>query len=240
MSTRIRFGLVGALVVSAVVGGVLMDAVVSAAIPAPTTAPRSAITSVASGDAIIAAASAAPAAAAAVTGKYCDAYRAAFAANLGVSEAKVHDAAIAAADATIDKAVSDGTITAARGARLKARVAAAPADLCAGIAKRVAAGNGGAAKAGLGVIRDGLQAAATALGSTPAAVRTSLLAGKSLKDLATTAGVPYATVSGAITTAVTRDLDAAVTAGTIKQAREDAILARLATRLADGHLRGKL
>lgn len=236
MSTRIRFGLVGALVVSAVAGGVLMDAVVSAAIPAPTSSPRSAITSVASADAITAAASADPAAAAAATGKYCDAYRAAFAANLGVSEAKVHDAAIAAANATIDQAVTDGALSTAVGARIKARVAAAPDNLCTVITKRV----NGAAKAGLGVIRDGLTAAADALHSTPAAVRTALLAGKSLKDLATAAGVPYVTVSAAITNAVKTDLDAAVTAGTIKQAREDAILARLAARLADGHLRGKL
>jgi hypothetical protein len=235
MSTRLRFGLVGALVVSAVVGGVLMDAVVSAAIPTPTSAPHAPITSVADGAAVTGAASAAPAAAA-VTGKYCDAYRAAFASNLGVSEAKVREAAIAALDTTIDQAVTDGAITQVRGDRLKARVAAAPADLCATIAKRV--GNAAAgAKAGLGVIRDGLTAAADALHSTPADLRASLAAGKSLKDLATTAGVPYATVTAAVTSAVKADLDAAVTAGTIKQAREDAVLAGLAARLADGRLR---
>jgi len=40
-----------------------------------------------------------------------------------------------------------------------------------------------------------------------------------------------------VVAAVKSDLDAAVAAGTIKQAREDRILARLQANLADGRLR---
>ena len=58
-------------------------------------------------------------------------------------------------------------------------------------------------------------------------------------DLATAKGVPYATVSAAVLAAVKTDLDAAVTAGAIKQAREDRILARLQANLADGRLRNQ-
>jgi hypothetical protein len=65
-----------------------------------------------------------------------------------------------------------------------------------------------------------------------------LRGGETLKDVATAKGVPYATVSAAVVAAVKSDLDAAVAAGTIKQAREDRILARLQANLADGRLRG--
>jgi len=44
-------------------------------------------------------------------------------------------------------------------------------------------------------------------------------------------------LTSAVLAAVKHDLDAAVAAGTIKQAREDRILARLAARLADGRIR---
>ena len=74
----------------------------------------------------------------------------------------------------------------------------------------------------LGVIRDGLEAAAKALDLPSADVKAALKSGKSLKDLATTQKVDYATVSAAIVAAVKADLDKAVADGTIKQAREHA------------------
>ena len=72
---------------------------------------------------------------------------------------------------------------------------------------------------------------------TPAELGAQLKGGKSLKDVAADKGVPYETVSAAVLASVKADLDAAVAAGTIKQARADRILARLEANLADGRLR---
>ena len=89
----------------------------------------------------------------------------------------------------------------------------------------------------LGVVKDGVTAAAKALDITPAELGADLRSGKSLKEVAETRGVPYETVSAAVLAAVKADLDAAVTAGTIKQARADRILDRIERNLADGRLR---
>jgi hypothetical protein len=72
---------------------------------------------------------------------------------------------------------------------------------------------------------------------TPAELRVDLRGGKTLKTIATDRNVPYDTVAAAVVGAVKKDLDAAVAAGTIKQARADRVLARLQQNLADGRLR---
>jgi ribosomal protein S20 len=212
-------GLAGALVISALVGGTLISAVAAApAVSAPDPV------------AAVAAPSGAPARAA---GEYCKTFRAAFAADLGVTEAEMVAAARKAAASTIDQAVADGDVTKAAADRLKARLAAAPADGCAllnGWRAKVA-------KAVVSVARDGLTGAADALKLTPAELRAELKGGKSLKDIATAQNVPYATVSDAVVAAVKTDLDAAVAAGKLKQARADRIIERLEQRLADGRLR---
>jgi ribosomal protein S20 len=206
------------MVISALVGGTLISAVAASTNPAAPAAP------------VVAAAPSGSAARDA--GEYCADFRAAFAANLGVSEAEMTAAARKAAISTVDKAVADGDMTKAAGDQLKARINAAPADGCAVLA-------GLRAKAGkaVAVVKDGVTAAADALKMTPAELRADLRAGKSVKDVATAKNVPYATVSAAIVAAVKADLDAAVKAGTLKQARADRILERLQARLADGQLR---
>ena len=68
-------------------------------------------------------------------------------------------------------------------------------------------------------------------------MRTQLRDGKSLKDIAAAQNVPYDVVSDAVVKAVKADLDAAVAAGNLKQARADRILERLERRLADGRVR---
>ena len=105
---------------------------------------------------------------------------------------------------------------------------------------RILSGRGGkvAAKA-LAVSKDGLTAAAEAMDMTVREVRVELRAGKSLKDVASAANVSYETVTAAVVTAVKADLDAAVAAGTIKQARADRMLARVQQRLADGWVRAR-
>ncbi len=222
MPNRRIIGLAGAMVISALVGGALIGAV--AAAPAPTAPVRF--------DPVAAAATASAASDRPV-GEACATFRATFAANLGVTEVEMAAAARKAAAATIDKAVADGTLAKTAADRLKARLEAAPADGCGIFAGWRVMG----ARAAINVARDGLSAAADALKLTPAELRAELRGGKTLKDVAAAHGVPYATVSDAISNAVKADLDAAVKAGNLKQARADRILARLEQRLADGRLR---
>ena len=212
-------GLAGALVVSALVGGTLIGAVAASTVPA-SPAPIAAAAAASSGPAAL------------DVSEYCANFRAAFAANLGVSEAEMTAAARKAAISTIEAAVADGDMTKAAGDRLKARIDAAPADGCA-----VLAGLRAKAANAVRVVKDGMVAAADALQMTPAELRADLRGGKSLKDVAAAQNVPYATVSDAIMAAVKADLDAAVKAGTLKQARADRILERLEQRLATGQLR---
>ena len=166
----------------------------------------------------------------------CADFRAAFASNLGVDESALVPAAKKAAISMIDAAIADGKMTKEAGDKLKARVAAADADAC-----RLLAGRFGAPRAGvgaaLGVVRDGLTAAAKALGMTPAELGAKLRSGDTLKKVATAKGVPYTTVSAAVVAAVKSDLDAAVAAGKIPQARADRVLERLTKNLVDGRLR---
>ena len=235
MPTLRTAGLAGLLVATALVGGTIIGSV------AASTVPR---TSAISSAAPAAAASPDPAHAADVA-EYCAAFRKAFAAALGVDESALAPAAKSAAIATIDGAVTADKLPQAAADRLKARIEAAAGDGCALLAGRVGriaavAGRpaaGGAAKAGLGVVKDGLAAAANALGITPAELGADLRAGKTLKTVASDKTVPYDKVTAAVLGAVKADLDKAVTAGTIRQARADRVLARLQQSLADGRLR---
>ena len=222
-------GMAALLIVTALVGGTIIGSVAAATGPRPTTPGLAAQAAPSAGIPSVAGAAEA-----------CAAFRKAFAANLGVDESALSPAAKAAAISTIDAAVAAGRIPKDRADKLKARVDAASGDGCALLAGRIAriaaAGKTGPA---LGVVKDGLTAAAKALGITPAELGASLRGGKSLKDLATAKGVPYATVSATVLAAVKADLDAAVTAGTIKQEREDRILAWLQQNLAAGRLRNE-
>ena len=231
-------GFAGLLVVAALVGGTIIGSVAAA------TAPRLSAPDRAVAPAVDAKPDAKPDPAA--VAKRCADFRKAFAANLGVAESALAPAAKKAVISMIDAAVAAGTITKEAGDRHKARVEAADADACRLLAGRIGGGPGTGAGPGagpgagaaLGVARDGLAAAAKALGMTPAELGAQLRSGKTLKDVATAKGVPYATVSAAVVASVKADLDAAVAAGTIPHARADRILERLGQNLADGHLRG--
>lgn len=229
--SRLRLaGFAGLLVVTALVGGTIIGSVAAA------TAPHTARS-----DPALAAPSAAAPAAGTKAAEYCADFRKAFAADLGVDESALAPAAKKAALSTIDAAVAAGEMTKAAGDRFKARIEAADADGCALLAGRIGRiGAAGPAGAALGVAKDGRIAAAKALAMTPAELGAQLRGGKTLKDVATAKGVPYETVSAAVVASVKSDLDAAVAAGTIKQARADRILARLQQNLADGRLRNAL
>jgi ribosomal protein S20 len=224
MSTFRLIGSAGLLVVAALVGGTIIGSVAASTL-SPTTSRAAVEPAVA--------ASASPAA-----GEYCAAFRRAFAAKLGVDESALASAARAAAIAAIADAVADGRMTKTAADRLTARLEAATADGCALLAGKLRAVKAAAgARQGLGAVRDGLSAAAKALGMTPAELGSRLRSGVSLKDLATAAGTPYDAVSAAVLAAVKADLEAAVAAGTIRQARADRVLDRITRALADGRLR---
>lgn len=228
MSTFRLAGFAGLLVVTALVGGTIIGSVAAATAPPTTTL----------GPIAAAPSAGAPAAGARAAG-YCADFRRALAANLGVDESALAPAAKAAAISTIDAAVAAGDMTKAAGDRRKARIEAASADGCALVAGRIGAARaaGGGAASALGVVKDGLGAAASVLRMTAAELAADLRGGQTLKDVATAKGVPYETVSAAIVASLKSDLDAAVSAGKIKQARADLILKRLQANLADGRLR---
>jgi hypothetical protein len=234
MSTFRLVGFAGLLVVAALVGGTIIGSVAAATFSPAPRAERAA------GPPAIASASPAAAAAAAV-GEYCADFRRAFAANLGVDEAALASAAKAAAISAIDAAVADGAMTKVAGDRLTARIKASTGDGCALLAGRLGAAKkavgAAGAKAGLGIVKNGLTASAKALGLTPAELGARLRGGETLKDVATATGTSYEAVSAAVLASVKADLDAAVAAGTIRQAREDRVLERLTKALADGVLR---
>jgi hypothetical protein len=227
MSTLRLAGMAGLLVAAALVGGTIIGSVAAGTMPlttGPAAAPQAAPSSTA------------PAAGARIA-EYCADFRRAFAANLGVEESALAPAAKQAALATVDVAVASGELPTAAGERLKARIEAADGDGCALLAGRLGALKAAGAGRPLGIVKDGLIAAARELGITPAELGGELRGGKTLKEVAAAKGVAYETVSAAVLAAVKADLDAAVTAGTIKQARADRILERLERNLADGRLR---
>jgi hypothetical protein len=226
--SRLRLaGFAGLLVVAALVGGTIIGSVAARTLP-------QAAEPVTTG---VAAPSAAAPATASRVAEYCADFRRAFAANLGVEESALAPAARKAAIATIDAAVASGELQAAAAERLKKRIEATESDVCALLAGKVGAFKAAGAARSLGVVKNGVTAAAKALGITPAELGAELRGGKSLKEIADTKGVPVATVTAAVLAAVKADLDEAVKAGTLKQARADRILVRLERNLADGRLR---
>ena len=224
--SRSRMAIVAMLtVVAAVVGGTLIDSVAAAASPR-TAASDGAVTAAGSPD------SATSAAAGAWAAQACEQFRAAFARELGVDESALTPAAKSAARSVVDAAVAAGRVTKARGDKLKERIDQADANGCGLLDRRIARVAGT-----LGVIRDGVEAAADALKVTPAQLTARLGAGATLQQVAADAGVPYDTVTSAVLGAVKADLDKAVAAGVIRQEREALILERLSKNLAQGRFR---
>jgi hypothetical protein len=78
-----------------------------------------------------------------------------------------------------------------------------------------------------------LEAAATYLGMTQAELRTAQESGKSLAAIAKEQGKTADGLVDAMVAAVTKDVNAAVTAGTLTDAQRDQILADLETRITE-------
>jgi len=147
--------------------------------------------------------------------------------QLGVSAADLTAAIKKAMVDQIEAKVTAGTLTKAQATAIEARLAASDAPLFA-----LGGGPGGPGHHGG---RDGgpisFDAAATYLGISASDLRAQLAAGKSLAAIAVANGKSADGLKAALTTAATKDLDAAVTAGRLTQAQEDKILASLPARL---------
>lgn len=166
----------------------------------------------------------------------CQTYLNDVASRLGVSESNLEQALIGAAGSTIDQAVKDGKITSDMAAFLKGRLSALQSPLCDSLPAAGKAGPfGGAARA----LNPGtlLDAAAGALHETRQDLLTeigALKAGENLKTIAQKHNVDYATVEKAVVDAARSQLDAAVKAGTVTQAQENAFLSSLQQKLDSG------
>ncbi len=146
--------------------------------------------------------------------------------QLGVDPTKLNDALEQALENRIDARVKDGTLTEAQATQLKARIAAGDVPLFA--SPRGGDRDGRHGGRGFG---QHLDAAATYLGVTPAALRTQLEAGKTLADVAKAQGKTVAGVVAALVADEKKELDAAVAAGKLTAAQRDQLLTGVEARI---------
>jgi hypothetical protein len=142
--------------------------------------------------------------------------------RLDVSPEDLRAALGAAEDAQLDRAVQEGRLTRAQADELKARRGHSGRVL--GLGHHGPGGHGGSLHHGPGRV---LGAAADALGISERRLLARLRSGKSLADVAEAQGKDLAGVKAAIAAAVREDLDAAVRAGRLTDARRDRMLQRL-------------
>jgi hypothetical protein len=205
MKTLKTLGLAGGLVTAALVGGTLISAATAApASPSGATAGDLEEVDVAA---------------------YCQTWKDAFAAELGVSADDLVPAAEAATIAAIDAAVANGDLPEDIAARMKEQVENADGDGCRLLGAGFRAWGGHAARADFRL--DWVTAASDALGLEPVDLIAALRAGDSLRQVAQDQGVAYEVVSQAILDAAKADLDALVEAGRITQERADERLEKL-------------
>ena len=148
--------------------------------------------------------------------------------QLGVTPAKLSDALKQALANRVDAAVAAGTMTKEQGDQLKAQIASGDFPLF---------GGGPGFRHGPGGLHRGfgehLSAAATYLGVTEAALRTSLESGKTLADVAKEKGKSESGLVDALVADETKELDAAVAAGRLTKAQRDALVANAKQRFQD-------
>jgi hypothetical protein len=182
----------------------------------------------------------------------CQTYLASLASRLGISVATLEQALDGAASDTIDQLVAQGRLNADQATKLKAAMASHSAAPCTsagrigprpgglfGLPLPFAQGWGRQPRAVGPDLTAVLDAAASALKITPAALQEELEAltrGQDLRTIAARHNVDYATLTAAIHAAVKTQLDAAVTKGTISASQETALLARVDQALAAGNL----
>ncbi|HXH87526.1 MAG TPA: hypothetical protein VNI55_02855 [Gaiellaceae bacterium] len=145
--------------------------------------------------------------------------------QLGVDPTKLSSALKQALANRVDAAVKAGTITEAHGEGMKARIQAGTFPLFGG-----GRGGPGGDHRGRGFGHH-LGVAATYLGVTEAALRTSLESGKTLAQVAKDNGKTVDGLVAALVADETKELDAAVTAGRLTKAQRDERVAVLEERI---------
>jgi hypothetical protein len=161
--------------------------------------------------------------------------------TLGVDPSKLSDALKKALEKQVDSQVTAGTLTQAQADAIKQRIEDGTQPIFGGPGFGGRGGHFGHDGPGSGFGRGfggpglaaGVDEVATYLGLKPDALRTELESGKSLADIATAQGKTVAGLKTAITDAVTKRLDAAVTAGKLAKDQEQKLLDGLATHLDD-------
>jgi hypothetical protein len=167
---------------------------------------------------------------------YCETFRDALASELGVTADELLAAGQAAANATIDAAVTAGDLSEERADALRERIAEADGTECMGFGHALGRGFGigferGAMRGFLG--GDVFEAAADALGLESADLIGEVRDAGSLQALAEAQGVSYDEVKASVLAAVQADLDAAVAEG-LDQERADDVIERLTAWLDGG------
>jgi hypothetical protein len=205
-------GIAGGMVAAALVGGTLMNA--ASAAPGQTSTGTG------------------TAADETVAGAYCEAWQEAFAAELGVDPDTLAPAGKAASIATIDRAVANGDLAADVAERMKERIEQADGQGC----RLLGAGFHflGRHAAIADWRHDWVATAADVLGMAPADLVAALRDGQGLADISEEQGIAYDDLSQAILDATEEDLQALVDAGSITQARADALLDQLEEKLEAG------
>lgn len=147
--------------------------------------------------------------------------------QLGVTPAKLSDALKQALENRVDAAVAAGTMTKEQGEQLKTRIASSELPLFGG--RGPGFGHGGHHR-GFG---GHLSVAATYLGVTEDALRTSLEGDKTLADVAKEKGKSADGLVAALVAGETKELDAAVAAGRLTKAKRDERLSQAKQRFQD-------
>jgi polyhydroxyalkanoate synthesis regulator phasin len=161
--------------------------------------------------------------------------------TLGVDPSKLSDALKQALEKQVDAQVTAGKLTQEQADAIKKRIEDGTQPIFGG------PGFGGPGKhfghggprsghgRGFGghALAAGVEELATYLGLKPEELRTQLKSGKSLADIATAQGKTVDGLKTAITDAVTKRLDAAVTAGKLTKEQEQKLLEGLTTHLDD-------
>ena len=157
------------------------------------------------------------------------------ASRLGVTPDKLQAAITGAFNDRLDAAVTAGTLTQAQADAIKARQQANGGLPLIGPFPEFGGRHGpGFGFGPVGIMKsDTLDAAAAYLGLTTDQLHTQLGAGKTLAEIATAQGKTADGLKAALTAAVRKDLDAAVTAGKLTASQESDILSSLQQRFDD-------
>lgn len=145
----------------------------------------------------------------------CDAFLKDFAAQLGVPQDKVKTSLKVAIKDAIDRAVKNGDLTADQASKAKARIdAASGCESLPAFGKHFGGAHVGAFAGRRGGLDGILNAAASALGVTPAELRTAVMNGKTLHDVAGSK-ISKADFDTAFRAALTKEIQPQVDAGKI-------------------------